>query len=54
VTYADDLDKAQSRIKKLEAALRHIGDEAYGDFYVEGNGKILETYCAEALAENVT
>ena len=40
-------------IAKREAALRHIRDEAYGEFYVEGNGAALEKFCAAALGEAV-
>jgi hypothetical protein len=46
-------DQRRLRVTDLELALKHIREEAYGDFYVEGNGRALEEYCAKALGTSV-
>jgi hypothetical protein len=45
---------AESRVAKLETALSHIKDEAWGDFYVEGEGAVLEKLCELALSAEAT
>jgi hypothetical protein len=41
----------KSAYDRLAVALRYIRDGAYGEFYVEGRGDVLEQYCEEALQE---